>query len=366
MKRGLELSGVGKEYGDFIALRPTDLTVAAGEFMTFLGPSGSGKTTMLMAIAGFVAPSQGKLLLDGRDITHLPPERRDFGVVFQGYALFPHLTVRGNVAFPLRARGLKGPAADAKVEAALDLTQLRRFADRKPSELSGGQQQRVALARALVFEPELLLLDEPLSALDKSLRKDLQSELKDLHRRVGTTFIYVTHDQDEALAMSDRIAILKDGAIQQIDGPRTLYERPRTAFVAGFLGKSNVLSGRVAAAGDGTLDIVSGALHLAVATPERRPVGDAVEIALRPERVRLVSHALLEAANAWSGTIADITYLGSMAEVDIDIRRDGQTSRLTCFVPAVDLDLHQRGAPVWAVCDPAAPVVLGETERGAA
>jgi putative spermidine/putrescine transport system ATP-binding protein len=190
----LELRGLSKRYGSFTAVDDVSLRVDRGQFLTLLGPSGSGKTTILMAIAGFVALSGGAVLLDGRDITTIPPERRDFGMVFQGYALFPHMTVAENVAFPLRARGMPRAARDAKVRATLDLVQLGRFADRRPSQLSGGQQQRVALARALVFDPALLLLDEPLSALDKKLRAELQDELKALHRRVGRTFVNVTHD----------------------------------------------------------------------------------------------------------------------------------------------------------------------------
>jgi ABC-type nitrate/sulfonate/bicarbonate transport system ATPase subunit len=194
VKDSLVLDKVEKRYGDFVALEPTDLTIKAGEFITLLGPSGSGKTTILMSIAGFVAPSSGRMLLDGRDVTGLPPERRNFGVVFQGYALFPHLTVYDNVAFPLRARGITGDAARPKIMAALEMAKLGAFAHRYPRQLSGGQQQRVALARSLVFSPELLLLDEPLSALDKALRKEFQTEFRSIHREVGSTFIYVTHD----------------------------------------------------------------------------------------------------------------------------------------------------------------------------
>ncbi|MFL5334564.1 MAG: ABC transporter ATP-binding protein, partial [Geminicoccaceae bacterium] len=235
----MELRAISKRYGTFTAVDAVSLRVERGQFLTLLGPSGSGKTTILMAIAGFVAPSEGAVLLDGRDITALPPERRDFGMVFQGYALFPHMTVAENVAFPLRVRGLSRAGRDAKVRAALDLVQLARFAERRPAQLSGGQQQRVALARALVFDPDLLLLDEPLSALDKKLRAELQEELKALHRRVGRTFVNVTHDQEEALSLSDQVAILNHGRLVQVGPPEVLYERPRTRFVADFLGKSN-------------------------------------------------------------------------------------------------------------------------------
>ena len=213
VKDSLVLDKVEKRYGDFVALEPTDLTIKAGEFITLLGPSGSGKTTILMSIAGFVAPSSGRMLLDGRDVTGLPPERRNFGVVFQGYALFPHLTVYDNVAFPLRARGITGEAARPKIMAALEMAKLQTFAHRYPRELSGGQQQRVALARALVYNPPVLLMDEPLSALDKKLREEIQFEIRRIHQETGVTILYVTHDQEEALRLSDRIAVFSQGEI---------------------------------------------------------------------------------------------------------------------------------------------------------
>src|SRR5882757_10190181 len=241
----LSLDRVSKHYGTVAALNDVSLSVARGEFLTLLGPSGSGKTTMLMAIAGFVAPTSGRILLNGQPIQHLPPDKRNFGMVFQGYALFPHLTVARNIAFPLEVRGTPKSEIDRKVGDALGLVQLGALADRLPRQLSGGQQQRVALARALVFAPHLLLLDEPLSALDRKLRADMQIELKAFHRKVGLTFIYVTHDQEEALSMSDRVAILRDGKLLQLGAPNELYERPATRFVAEFLGRSNFLAGKV-------------------------------------------------------------------------------------------------------------------------
>ena len=237
----LSLRNVTRRYGEAAAVADVSLEVGRGEFLTLLGPSGSGKTTLLMMIAGFVEPSAGQVLLDGRDITALPPEKRSFGMVFQGYALFPQMTVAENVAFPLRVRRIGRAERESRVRATLDLVQLGRFAERRPHQLSGGQQQRVALARALVFDPALLLLDEPLSALDKKLRAELQDELKALHRRVGRTFINVTHDQEEALSLSDRIAILNHGRLIQQGSPAELYERPATRFVAGFLGEANRL-----------------------------------------------------------------------------------------------------------------------------
>ena len=322
MKDSLVLDKVEKCYGSFVALEPIDLTIKAGEFITLLGPSGSGKTTILMSLAGFVAPSSGRILLDGRDVTALLPERRNFGVVFQGYALFPHLTVYDNVAFPLRARGITGEAARPKIMGALEMAKLQAFADRYPRQLSGGQQQRVALARSLVFAPELLLLDEPLSALDKALRKEFQTEFRSIHRKVGSTFIYVTHDQEEALTMSDRIVILDRGRILQIAPPAELYERPATEFVAGFLGKSNFLRGKVASASDGQVEIhVPGFATTAAGNGIAARPGDAAVAALRPEKIRLaVPVAGGEAAPCQvRGRVGDVTYLGSSVEVEVQM-----------------------------------------------
>ncbi|MDQ1078511.1 ABC transporter ATP-binding protein [Pseudoroseomonas cervicalis] len=304
---GLDLSlrGLGKRYGGQEVLRDVSLEVPEGSFLTLLGPSGSGKTTLLMAIAGFVAPDAGRVLLGGRDITALPPEQRDFGMVFQGYALFPHMTVAENVAFPLRARGLGRAAQAEKVRGALDLVQLSRFADRRPAELSGGQQQRVALARALVFDPALLLLDEPLSALDRQLRGELQAELRALQRRIGRSFVNVTHDQEEALGLSDRIAILNQGVLVQQGSPAELYDAPRTRFVAGFLGRTNFLRGVVTAPGE----VACGETLLRVA---RAPFAGPVLLSLRPERIRLLAPG--EAAdNILAARIEAATYLGGSA-----------------------------------------------------
>jgi len=308
----LAIQGLTKRYGSFTAVSDVSLRVERGEFLTLLGPSGSGKTTILMCIAGFVAPSAGAILLDGKDITPLPPERRDFGMVFQGYALFPHMTVAENVAFPLRVRKLSAADREAKVRAALDLVQLQGFAERLPRQLSGGQQQRVALARALVFDPALLLLDEPLSALDKKLRAELQEELKALHRRVGRTFVNVTHDQEEALSLSDRVAILNHGKLIQEGAPAHLYEHPRTRFVADFLGKSNFLQGEVRESVPGGFVIGAGATRLvqAVAENHRPAHGSRVLLSLRPEKIALMAEQD-EADNVVQGRIAAWSYLGA-------------------------------------------------------
>ena len=237
-----QLRGVRKTYdGETLVVKDLDLDIFDGEFLTLLGPSGSGKTTTLMMLAGFETPTAGQIMLAGRDLARVPPHRRDIGVVFQNYALFPHMTVAENIAFPLSVRGVPRSDIAVRVARALDTVRLSGFGERRPAQLSGGQQQRVALARALVFEPKLVLMDEPLGALDKQLREEMQLEIRRLHERLGITIVYVTHDQAEALTMSDRIAVFHRGVIQQIDTPAAVYEQPRNAFVASFIGESNRL-----------------------------------------------------------------------------------------------------------------------------
>ncbi|MDQ2805105.1 MAG: ATP-binding cassette domain-containing protein, partial [Pseudomonadota bacterium] len=245
--------GVSKSYDGLArVVHSLDLDIARGEFLTLLGPSGSGKTTSLMMLAGFEAPSEGDITLNGRSLASVPPHRRNIGMVFQSYALFPHLTVAGNLAYPLRMRRLPKSEIAPRVARALDMVRLGAFAGRQPASLSGGQQQRVALARALVFEPDLILMDEPLGALDKQLREHMQIEIKHLQRQLGVTVVYVTHDQSEALTMSDRVAVFNAGRIEQIDPPTQLYEAPQTEFVARFVGESNTLRGTLRDAADGT------------------------------------------------------------------------------------------------------------------
>ena len=315
MREALKFDRVTKAYGDFRALDDVSLEIRAGEFMTLLGPSGSGKTTMLMSIAGFVEPTAGQIRLDGREITALPPEKRNFGLVFQGYALFPHMTVEQNVGYPLKIRGVAREEAREKIRNVLQLIQLEHLARRYPKQLSGGQQQRVALARALVFEPELLLLDEPLSALDRALRKDLQRELKEIHDRVGTTFIYVTHDQEEALSMSDRIAILRDGRIEQLGSPEDLYENPETIFVANFLGKSNFLPAEIQSKANGELKYSVGDDVFRLSRQHMPTIDGALSVALRPERLNLCSGSDDAFPNKVSGVISKVSYFGQIYEV---------------------------------------------------
>ena len=352
----LALRGLSKYYGALAAVDGVSLDIASGSFLTLLGPSGSGKTTILMAIAGFVEPSAGQILLDDADITALPPDKRNFGMVFQGYALFPHMTVADNIWFPLKVRGISRGQAGDKIKAALDLVQLGHLAGRYPSQLSGGQQQRVALARALVFEPALLLLDEPLSALDKKLRADLQWELKSLHHRLGTTFIYVTHDQEEALSMSDEIVILRDGKIEQQGDPGLLYEKPATRFVADFLGKSNFLTGQVGAAETDRFGYAVGAQTLVQAgAPAHRRVDGSVLVALRPEKI-VVAEARPDTVNAVPGTITAFNYYGSTYHFQVATEHLGE---MVATAPAWTCAIEPSiGNPVWLGWQPDASVVV--------
>jgi len=296
----LQLQALGKRYGAVDAVVATDLAVEKGEFVSLLGPSGCGKTTTLQMIAGFVDVSAGRILLDGRDITHAKPASRGLGVVFQSYALFPHMSVRDNVAFGLRMR--KVPAAEIKtrVDRVLDLVRLTPHADRYPRELSGGQRQRVALARALVIEPPVLLLDEPLSNLDANLREEMQFEIRRIQREVGITTLMVTHDQAEALSISDRVVVMQGGRITQIDEPYKLYEHPRTRFISGFVGKANLLQGELDASG----------------APQVReqPGNGAVILSLRPEKIDLVEAG----SGRLQGRILTRYFLGSQWLYRID------------------------------------------------
>ncbi|QCI66338.1 ABC transporter ATP-binding protein [Phreatobacter stygius] len=311
----LAVDRLSKRYGDIAAIDDMSLAIPRGEFLTLLGPSGSGKTTLLMAIAGFVTPSAGSIRLEGREIGGLPPEKRDLGVVFQGYALFPHMTVAENIAFPLEVRRLPRAEIDRLVAAALDTVQLGQHAARRPAQLSGGQQQRVALARALVFSPPLILLDEPLSALDKQLRGQLQEELKSLHRRLGATFINVTHDQDEALSMSTLIAVVNHGRIVQVGTPLDVYERPRTVFVANFVGRSNIVEAEIKGGeGDGRIALAAAGTTLISSNPAGQAAGTKIAVSLRPEKLT-VGLGDAEGPNRIRGTIADYTYHGNSTQL---------------------------------------------------
>jgi putative spermidine/putrescine transport system ATP-binding protein len=288
----LEVRGLRKTYGEFVALEGADLDLRDGEFLTLLGPSGSGKTTLLLAIAGLNEPDGGEIRIDGRLATYLPPYRRDIGMVFQNYALFPHMTVYDNIAFPLKMRRWAGERVRPAVERVLGIVQLPDLADRYPRQLSGGQQQRIALARALVYEPSVILMDEPLGALDKKMRDRLQLEIKQLHKELNIAVLYVTHDQEEALVMSDRICLMRDGRIEQLGPPDELYFRPRSVFAADFLGESNLLAGRCAAtaataAGRARVELAEGGVVECLGDAALE-AGAPVRVMVRPEAMRLL------------------------------------------------------------------------------
>lgn len=356
--QGLELRHISRFYGNLAAVNDVSLRIPPGRFITLLGPSGSGKTTLLMAIAGFVRPSKGDILLDGAAINDLPAEKRNFGMVFQGYALFPHMSVAQNVGFPLKVRGIKGQASEARVSEALRRVRMDHLAKRMPHEISGGQQQRVALARALVFEPALLLLDEPLSALDRKLRSELQWELKSLHKRIGMTFIYVTHDQDEALSMSDEVVVLRDGRIVQQGTPSDLYDRPASRFVADFLGGSNFLNGSVLGTGARSFRYSAGGCEFEQAGgPDIAAAGKDVLISLSPGKIAISETCPADSRNTVRGTIRSFNYYGDSFHFQVDTRALGV---LEVRIPAWQRTVEPvAGGEVWLAWPPEAsmPVV---------
>ncbi len=314
----LRLVNLTKRFGLVVAAEDVSLEVQAGEFLTLLGPSGSGKTTILNLVAGFEQPSTGEILIGDVPITHIPPNQRNVGMVFQDYALFPHMTVFENIAFPLRLRKMSERDIRRRVEEILDVVRLVGYRHRAPRQLSGGEQQRVALARALVFQPPLLLMDEPLGALDKNLRESMQIELRHLHRRFGITVLFVTHDQEEAMTMSDRIAVISHGRLQQVGRPEELYESPANEFVANFVGESNLLQAEVTAAGNGRLRLrTTGGSELVVAGDGRR-IGERLLVLMRPESLRL---SLDEGAaeSSLPGVIEEVIYLGGFRRYSIRI-----------------------------------------------
>ena len=323
----VELKGCTRDYGGVRAVDAMDLVIFEGEFLSLLGPSGCGKTTTLNLIAGFVEPTAGRILIDGEDVTGLPAHLRGLGVVFQSYALFPHLSVFENVAFGLRERRTPSAEIVRRVGEALELVQLDRQGGQRPAELSGGMQQRVALARALVYRPRVLLLDEPLAALDKKLREEMRDELRAIQRSVGITTVFVTHDQAEALGLSDRIAVMSRGRIEQLGAPREIYERPASRFVADFIGASTVLRGRAVAEDRVAL---SPDLTIRVSVGGLLRVGDQIELAIRPERVRLAAAAGEGTAEA---RIEGLVYQGALTEVSARLA-DGQRVRVFVSEPA--------------------------------
>jgi len=316
----IAVRGLAKSYSGSVALDRVDLDVLPGEFLTLLGPSGSGKTTLLGLIAGIILPSEGSIEFAGRDISRVPPERRDIGVVFQNYALFPHMTVRENVGFPLRFRNIAKSEQATRIREALELVRLDQLGDRYPSELSGGQQQRVALARAIIFNPTILLMDEPLSALDKKLRDHMKLELRQLQERLNLTIVYVTHDQDEALALSTRIAVMQDGRIQQIGSPEEIYEHPNSRFVADFVGDANLINVPVIGSQQDAIFVQLADKRLPIAldrTIERRNAGRAL-VLVRPEHIMVGPNART-LNSSFKGRVVSSLYEGNARRFDIDL-----------------------------------------------
>ena len=308
----VEFDRVQKSYdGETLVVKDLNLTLPKGEFLTMLGPSGSGKTTCLMMLAGFETATHGEIRLAGRPINQVPPHKRGIGMVFQNYALFPHMTVNENLAFPLEVRGMGKADREAKVKRALEMVQMGAFGNRRPAQLSGGQQQRIALARALVFDPELVLMDEPLGALDKQLREHMQFEIKHLHESLGITVVYVTHDQSEALTMSDRVAVFNDGVIQQLAPPDELYERPQNSFVAQFIGENNKLPGVIeeVEGGRATVRLATGELIDATPVNVGGP-GSRTLVSLRPERVEYLPERIPAGAHTIEAEVLEFIYMG--------------------------------------------------------
>lgn len=338
----IKISKLEKRFGSVFAVNGVDIDIAAGEFLALLGPSGSGKTTILMSVAGFEFPTSGSIHVDSDDLTYLPANKRNLGMVFQNYTLFPHMSILDNVAFPLKMRGMAKADRHARAEEALATVRLAGYGGRLPNQLSGGQQQRVALARAIVYRPRVLLMDEPLSALDKNLREDMQLEIKRLHAELGITVIFVTHDQSEALTMADRVAVLKDGKIQQIGPSRELYERPANLFTAAFIGEMNFIDVTVEASGDTITVLLPSGQRWSLpksAAVETIGAGQKAVLGVRPERLELGARA---GADTLEVMLSDIVYAGS-ALLLIGKLPDGREIRAR-LPGASDLTALTRGA----------------------
>ena len=342
----LELRDLTKRFGSFVAVDALSLTVSGGEFLTILGASGSGKTTTLRLIAGFERATSGAILMDGVDLASRPAFKRPVNTVFQQYALFPHMTVRENVAYGLVMQQVPRGEIATRVQHALEMVQLADLAGRRPRQLSGGQQQRVALARALVNRPRVLLLDEPLGALDLKLRRQMQLELKQLQTQLGITFIYVTHDQEEALTMSDRIALMRAGTIEQLGSPREMYDRPRTRYVADFIGETNLLRGAVVGERDGVVALRVGESTLRAASGDESPrlAGQDAWLSVRPESVTLTTDPTGGRVNVLSGVVVECVYVGSLLKVHVEL--DDRNRLIAQQLPGAAA--LQPGERVWA------------------
>lgn len=350
MSSMVELRDVSKAFGNFLALRDVNFGIREGEFMTFLGPSGCGKTTCLRLISGFDAPTGGRIFIGGRDVTFDPPYRRDVNQVFQSYALFPHLTIYENIAFGLRMKKVAAGEIKSRVDRVVEMTSLGQFVDRKPAQMSGGQRQRVALARAIVCEPKVLLLDEPLSALDAKLRTQMRIELKQLQKRLGITFIFVTHDQEEALTMSDRVAVINAGRVEQIGSVNEIYYQPATRFVATFIGESNIVEADVLSVdAAGIRCRLEGGLELHL-KKGRHAAGEKILLSLRPEKIRLHrSHPGGE--NCFPGRIAVEIFKGAVDDLTIVVQGGLELGALLANDGQEEMDFHE-GEDVFARIQP--------------
>lgn len=352
----LELTNVGKRFGRFSAVEDFNLQVEKGEFVSFLGPSGCGKTTTLRMIAGFELPTAGQILINGADVTYRPPNQRNVGMVFQAYALFPNMNIAANIGFGLKLQKRPPAAIRQRVEELLQLIHLPDKGPSYPYQLSGGQQQRVALARALAIEPQVLLLDEPLSALDAKIRLSLRNEIRSIQRELGITTVYVTHDQEEALSLSDRVVVMSEGRIEQVGTPPEIYNFPKTHFVASFVGTLSILSARVVDPAAGHLDVGGQAIRVARPLERSRP-GDTVSLALRPESITLADGA--DSVNLLHGTVEDVTFLGSLVRIQVGLA----TGRIHFdMFNKPDLRLPGRGQTVTLAFSPEAGLVLENRE----
>ena len=367
----VEFDRVQKSYdGVQLVVKDLNLSMPKGEFLTMLGPSGSGKTTCLMMLAGFETATHGDIRLDGRPINNIPPHKRGIGMVFQNYALFPHMTIAENLAFPLEVRKIGKDEREKKVKRALDMVEMGKFGGRRPAQLSGGQQQRIALARALVFDPQLVLMDEPLGALDKQLREHMQFEIKHLHEKLGITVVYVTHDQGEALTMSDRVAVFDDGRIQQLAAPADLYERPENSFVAQFIGENNKLPGTIEKlSGQNALVRLSSG-ELIDATPVNvTEKGQKTLVSIRPERVEFKPEMMPQGAHMIDATVVEVIYMGdilrarlNVAGADDFVMKMRNTQGQTHLQPGQKIKVGWHPADARAL-DPIAHAAPSEQER---
>jgi putative spermidine/putrescine transport system ATP-binding protein len=351
----ISIRNVVKTYGRVAALDNVSLEIASGEFITLLGPSGSGKTTLLMVLAGFIRPDSGEVHFGDRDVSLVPPHKRDVGMVFQNYALFPHMSVAGNLAYPLKLRGISRAEIEERVRRALDMVQLAGLGERQVDQLSGGQRQRVALARAIIFEPRILLMDEPLSALDKKLREQMQIEVRHLHQRLGMTTVYVTHDQREALTMSDRIAVIDHGRFRQIGKPRDIYERPDNRFIAEFIGESHFLPVQVR---DGAAYL--GDQRIELGEPPRHSAASQF-LVLRPEKLKVANGAQEGGLNTFTGEVKELVYQGESSLLYVALA-DGQPIALRQPAGSAERSLPPPGAPITLGLAPADTIIVPPDE----